>query len=242
VDVVAEHWDAAWAYNGAKKLRKWKFYAWRKRESYMARLVNSFNEKFGEPATQEPAAQEPAAQEPPTQEPPTPDPPTAKIPASEPPTILFGNASEKKGGFIPFKGGGVKGPVKELTRRLAKRYAVILCSEFRTTKLCHFCGRVLSHPTRHVSQGRYQAETTMHGLSYCPHRGPNSHQHMQGRDRMAAYNIGALFLATQLGEDLGPWQRGDTKALDDAAQAAGSCVLRQVLLGRGVNVFKHPSS
>ena len=106
------------------------------------------------------------------------------------PVILFGNGGDNNL-FARLRGCGVKGPVKEIKRRLAERYAVISCSEYRTSKLCIQCGSEV-----HVHQ---------HGVVYCKN---SSHGCMQNRDVAAAVKIGALFLAKKQGADLGPWAWG----------------------------------
>ena len=54
--------------------------------------------------------------------------------------VLFGDGANS-GLFGRIRGGGVKGPVLEIKKRLSKQMAVIECSEFRTSKLCLYCGR-----------------------------------------------------------------------------------------------------
>jgi len=104
--------------------------------------------------------------------------------------ILFGCGAEY-GLFGRLKGGGVKGPVKKISRLLGKRYAVIIVSEFRTTKLCLKCGREL-----HVHK---------HGVVYCRQQ---SHCNMLNRDISAAIKIGARFIAKFCNIPLGPWAHG----------------------------------
>jgi transposase len=83
---------------------------------------------------------------------------------------------------------GIKGPVLEIEKRLSKQLPVIECSEFRTSKLCLDCGRV--------------AEFFNYGVTYCSERG---HHRMANRDVAAARKIGARYLATKKGLNLGPW-------------------------------------
>ena len=202
-EIKAKYWDEAWKVWGSKKLRRLKFQIWRRRTSFMDKFVNSFGSTFGKDVV-----------------------------------IVHGDAAEKKGGFGRVKGGGVKGPVKELRKRLAKRYPVIVASEYRTSMLCHYCGQEVAHPTRRHDVLKtksdkskkllYKAGSTMYGVSYCHNR---SHHHMQGRDRMAAFNIGARFLARQLELDLGPWQF--RSARPSAAVDSGSTVLYDVLREHG---------
>lgn len=106
------------------------------------------------------------------------------------PVILFGNGAEH-GLFGRLKGGGVKGPVKKISRLLGKRYAVIITSEYRTTKLCLKCGREL-----HVHK---------HGVVYCKQQ---SHCNMLNRDISAAIKIGARFIVKYCNLPLGPWAHG----------------------------------
>ena len=110
------------------------------------------------------------------------------------PVILFGKGGEN-GLFASLRGCGVKGPVKEIKRRLSEKYAVVMCSEYRTSKLCIHCGREV-----HVHK---------HGVVYCTQQ---SHCSMLNRDVAAAIKIGALFLAKKKGVDLGPWAWGATIA------------------------------
>ena len=67
----------------------------------------------------------------------------------------------------------------------------------------------------------------MHGVSYCHN---HSHHHMQGRDKMAAVNIGCRFVAAQLGLDLGPWTIGSKLEEDHHGGGGGSTVLHDVYL------------
>ena len=120
------------------------------------------------------------------------------------PVILFGSGAEH-GLFGRLKGGGVKGPVKKISRLLGKRYAVIITSEFRTTKLCIRCGREL-----HVHK---------HGVVYCKQQ---SHCNMLDRDISAAIKIGARFIAKYCNLPLGPWAYG--------AAIAPSTALAQVFV------------
>ena len=98
--------------------------------------------------------------------------------------------------YISRRGGGVKGPVIELRNRLAKEMVVIDCSEFRTSKLCLHCGRIAKFPKK----GK------LFGVTYCSAQGRDHHR-MANRDVEAAFKIGARYLATKCGIDLGPWKR-----------------------------------
>jgi len=107
--------------------------------------------------------------------------------------LLFGSGGSS--GFGKLKGGGVKGPVVRLRRLLAKRFAVIHVDEFRTSKCCWECGRVMHHP----KLGK------MHGVSYCTE---TDHHRMLNRDTDAARKIGYRFLEQLRGnQDLGHWSR-----------------------------------
>lgn len=119
------------------------------------------------------------------------------------PIILWGEASSKKYGFGKVKGGGVKGPVKEICQRLAKRFAVIQVSEFRTSKCCIKCGGLMSHPQNK------QTKQLIQGVSFCNNQFHDFH--VVNRDTDAAYKIGARFLAKQGGNDLGTF---DTQIKD----------------------------
>jgi hypothetical protein len=112
------------------------------------------------------------------------------------------------------RGGGVKGPVLELRKRLAKEMVVIDCSEFRTSKLCLDCGRIAKFPKK----GK------MYGVTYCS-GSERDHHRMANRDVVAAFKIGARYLATKRGTDLGPWKRGSAHLND----LQSSTVLSDVL-------------
>ena len=88
------------------------------------------------------------------------------------------------------RGAGVKGPVLEIKRQLSEQMTVIECSEFCTSKLCLDCGR--------------EAKLYNYGVTYCSERG---HHRMANRDVAAARKIGARYLATKKGLNLGPWCR-----------------------------------
>lgn len=123
------------------------------------------------------------------------------------PVVLFGNGSNS-GAWAKHRGCGVKGPVKELRMRLARKYTVVECSEYRTSKLCLECGGVV--------------KTYQHGVSYCPQQ---SHHRMLNRDVSAAFKIGALYLAQQQQRPLGPWERNSVLH----AEQLPSTVLRDTL-------------
>lgn len=107
--------------------------------------------------------------------------------------LLFGKAGSS--GFGKLKGGGVKGPVVRLRGLLGKRFPIIHADEFRTSKCCWECGKVLCHPNR----GK------MHGVSYC---NETDHHRMLNRDTDAARKIGYRFLQQLQGNrNLGPWDR-----------------------------------
>jgi hypothetical protein len=123
---------------------------------------------------------------------------TCQVPGKQT-VFLFGKGGSS--GFGKLKGGGVKGPVVRLRRLLARRFAVIHVDEFRTSKCCWECGKVLCHPNR----GR------MHGVSYCTE---TDHHRMLNRDTDAARKIGYRFLQQLRGnKNLGPWDRS-VKAKD----------------------------
>ena len=94
---------------------------------------------------------------------------------------------------------------------MAKEMVVIDCSEFCTAKLCLDCGRIAKFP----KNGK------MYGVTYCSE---GLHHRMANRDVVAAFKIGARYLATKRGDDLGPWKRG---TLSNDLQP--STVLRRVL-------------
>ena len=117
--------------------------------------------------------------------------------------------------------------MKELTKRLAKKYRVILVDEYRTSKLCIGCGNVLKHPKTpfHEKQRkkRRKGEETeekanhkrQHGVSYCSEKQCIEARRFKDRDVDAAYKIGARFIVKQQSQPLGPWDR-NVKA-DDIA-------------------------
>ena len=151
---LASVWDEAWTAHSRQKLRKLKFFVWRRREAWMDRKVQSVRDYAGPDGA-----------------------------------ILFGDGADA-GGFGKLRGGGIKGPVLELKRRLSKKVQTVTCSEFRTSKLCLTCGR--------------EARFYNHGVTYCSQQ---SHHRMENRDVAAAFKIGARWLAESAGADIGPWSR-----------------------------------
>ena len=95
--------------------------------------------------------------------------------------VLFGDGANS-GLFGRVRGGGVKGPVLEIKKRLSEQMPVIECSEFRTSKLCLDCGR--------------EAKDYRYGVTYCSQR---DHHRMANRDVAAAKKIGARYLAEKKG-------------------------------------------
>jgi transposase len=146
-------WNRSWAYHARRKLQRIKFYAWRRREAWMTKLVSRIKQY------------------------------------AEGGPVLFGNGADS-GLFGRLRGGGAKGPVLEIKKRLSEQMPVIEVSEFRTSKLCLICGRV--------------AKTFNHSVTYCTER---DHHRMANRDVAAAKKIGALYLAKKKGLNLGPWSR-----------------------------------
>lgn len=118
--------------------------------------------------------------------------------------ILFGNGGQS-GGF-KCRGGGIKGPVLGLKRRLAQEFPVICCSEFRTSKLCSECGQVLDHPKRWNAATVFR--TSVNGVSFC-HNTDHKHRTLN-RDADAARKIGYRFLMQLFKQDIGPWKYGST--------------------------------
>jgi hypothetical protein len=109
--------------------------------------------------------------------------------------ILFGDAGLRPGGFMASKGGrGIRGPVKEIAKELAKYAVVIGADEFRTSKCCHHCGSVLS-------------QNTATRVSRCTVRQFQCRGNHLCRDIDAAWKIGARFLAGVLNEELGAFDR-----------------------------------
>ena len=111
----------------------------------------------------------------------------------------------------------MKGPVKEFTKRLAKKYRVILVNEFCTSlKLWISCRAVLQHPKhpKHEKKKKKKGEKEkilggrQYGVSYCDKKQCIEAHRMINRDIDAAFKIGARFLA-----QLGPFGR-DVKAND----------------------------
>ena len=168
-------WHRCWAYHIRPKLRRIKFYAWRRREGWIAKVVNR-----------------------------------VKAYAEGSP-LLFGDGANS-GLFGRLRGGGVKGPVLEIKKRLSTQMAVIECSEFRTSKCCLQCGR--------------EAKDYNYGVTYCTDPG---HHHMASRDVAAAKKIGARYLAKKNDMDLGPWCRS-VSAKEVKKGTYASTVLRDVLM------------
>jgi transposase len=112
--------------------------------------------------------------------------------------VLFGKGG--RSGFGHVRGGGVKGPVVKIRRLLAKRVPVIHVDEYRTSKCCWECGKVLLHPLC----------GSVNAVSYCSE---TDHHRMLNRDVDAARKIGYRFLLRlQHGGDdseavLGAWSR-----------------------------------
>lgn len=76
--------------------------------------------------------------------------------------MLFGNGAHKKGGFMSSRGGKAKGPVKKFRKLMAKRCAIISCSEFRSSRCCFHCGRVLLHPKGRRIQREHRPKQQPH--------------------------------------------------------------------------------
>ena len=164
-------WDCCWAYHIRPKLRRIRFFAWRRREAWMTKLVSRIKDYAkGGP-------------------------------------VLFGDGTN----FGRLRGGGVKGPILEIKKRLSKQMAVIECSEFRTSKCCLECGR--------------EAELFNYRVAYCT---DPRHHRMANRDVVAAKKIGARYLVKKKGLNLGPWCRSVSA---DAVRRGthASTVLRDVL-------------
>jgi transposase len=88
------------------------------------------------------------------------------------------------------KGGkGVRPPVKEIAKNLAKHVVVIKASEYRTSKCCGHCGSVLTQ------LGNRKSFCTQKHYG-C--RGGHKH-----RDIDAAWKIGARLIASAQGKELG---------------------------------------
>jgi transposase len=79
---------------------------------------------------------------------------------------------------------------------MAKECRVVEVCEFRTSRLCLHCGRC--------------AKFYKHGVTFCNQQ---EHHHMENRDVVAAFKIGAKYLAKRAEKDLGPWTSG--RAVDD---------------------------
>jgi hypothetical protein len=124
--------------------------------------------------------------------------------------VLFGNGADS-GLFGRLRGGGAKGPVLEIKKRLSEQMPVIEVSEFRTSKLCLVCGR--------------PAKFFNYGVTYCTER---DHHRMVNRDVAAAKKIGALYLAKKKGLNLGPWCRS-VSAVEAEQGTHASPVLSNVL-------------
>jgi hypothetical protein len=186
--ILGCYWVKLWRCFGAKRYCQIRFQYHRRRESYMERLTSKVVDHFTIVA----ADQTPVK-----------------------PILLFG-AGGTTGGFGHVRGmSGVKGPLVETRKRLARKCTLVVCSEFRTSMCCGECGRKLQHP-RHPLTGQIDQSQ-----SFC--RQPN-HSAMVDRDLDAARKIGCRFIRQQRGEGLGPWQDYTIRILDDPDPSPKSVV------------------
>lgn len=128
---------------------------------------------------------------------------------SETTALIFGNGANS-GVFGRLRGSGVPGPVKEVRRRLSKKYTVIGGDEYNTSARCLGCGE--------------RAKFYNHGVTYCSNNLHDHRHRMWNRDSIAAYKIGARWLAGKAGDNLGPWATGSRK------DAPGSRILFTTLV------------
>jgi hypothetical protein len=99
-------------------------------------------------------------------------------------------------------------PMTACMRLLAKQAAVLVVSEFRTTKLCGFCGCAMAHPRK--TNGRLD-----HGTVYCPDPACFSGGRFLNRDVAASSNIVERFITEfYLGGQLGCFDQAEAVAKD----------------------------
>jgi hypothetical protein len=117
------------------------------------------------------------------------------------PIFLMGSAGASFGRLAC---GKRKPPILELRRLLAREAIVILCDEFRTSKLCIGCARYLRHPRDAHNRNE------IYGVYVCDHDGCHMHGVYVNRDVSAALKIAGRALASSLGRSLGAFARGTT--------------------------------
>ena len=97
-----------------------------------------------------------------------------------------------------------------IKRLLSKHFPVITVSEFRTTKCCLHCGKVLYHPKsceKYIGRDGKVHQKVNNSVSYCKE---TDHHWFVNRDDDAARKIGYLFLmrlSGLAGPQLGAWSR-----------------------------------
>lgn len=175
VSALAAGWLSLWRANTTVRTRKIKFFASRRREAFMAEVVNNFERQFGGNAV-----------------------------------VCFGAAADN-GLFLRLKNGGLKAGVKELKRRLAEKFCVITCSEYRSSKLCLHCGRELKFYN--------------YGVAYCAQQ---DHHFMINRDISAALKIAGRYIAMKNCMDLGPWAFGSAVDNAVASDALARAIIGQI--------------
>ena len=144
------------------------------------------------------AAQRVPAEPPP---PPPPDGAPPKPPLVRVPVVVIGDRAVSGESHGPF-------PMKACVRLLAKEAAVVVASEFRTTKLCGFCGCAIEHPRK--MNGRVD-----HGTVYCPDPTCFSGGRFLNRDVAASSNIVERFTTEfYFGGQLGCFDRAAAVAKD----------------------------
>ncbi len=117
------------------------------------------------------------------------------------PIFLLGSAGASFGRLAC---GKRKPPILELRRLLAREAIVILCDEFRTSKLCIGCARYLRHPRDAHNHNE------IYGVYVCDHDDCHMHGVYVNRDVSAALKIAGRALASSLGHPLGAFARGTT--------------------------------
>jgi len=162
LQVLWSQWTRRWKVCGSRRWRKAKFLARNARDSLLARTADMLVRG------------------------------TAKGRVPTDAVVIFGQGGGSGRGFGRLRGGGVKGPVKAIQDRVAKRALVLKADEFRTSKCCRHCHGDL------VSGKSYR-------VRFCPN--PTCHA-MLHRDIDAAYKIQARTAAVVLRRPLSVFARG----------------------------------
>ena len=118
-----------------------------------------------------------------------------------PPVLLIGNHATDRRARHTFS-------FKRLLELLSKTMIVIVCDEYRTTALCHFCGSGQQHP-RKVNKQHHKGTVQCTDV-HCPAGG-----RFKNRDGAAGCNIDGRFVYRFLvGGDLGGFSRSDAKLVN----------------------------